>query len=103
MASSAPLASACLSASFADYGPRDNAVTVPLLASFCWSAPSTAYSSNGLITSGASPQETFPPSAFTFASESGTCLIQATIFTRLLLSKIYNFIELKQDKCYFLI
>src|SRR5688572_24401639 len=90
IASSAPMASACLSASFADSGPMHNAVTVPLVASFCWSAPSTAYSSNGLMTSGASPHDTCPPSALTFASESGTCLIHAMIFKRILLVVILN-------------
>src|SRR5215211_1047129 len=89
IASSAPMASACLSASLADSGPMHSAVTVlPLLASLCWRAPSTAYSSNGLITSGASPHEIVPPSALTFASESGTCLIQAMIFKRVLLHKV---------------
>src|SRR4030095_11845734 len=89
IASSAPIARACLSASRADSGPMHRAGTVlALLASFCCSAPSTAYSSNGLMTSGASPHETFPPSALTFASESGTCLIQAMIFKRLLLDGI---------------
>ena len=36
-------------------------------------------------TSGASPHVIFPPSALTFASELGTCLIQAMIFKLLLL------------------
>src|SRR5512143_3436708 len=84
MASSAPMARACLSASLPDSGPMHKAVTVPPTASFWSSAPSTAYSSNGLMTTGASPHEICPPAAVTLASESGTCFTQATIFTDVL-------------------
>jgi hypothetical protein len=48
------------------------------------------------MTSGASPHETCPPSALTFASESGTCLIHAMIFKLELLVKILFHHEVTQ-------
>ena len=79
-ASSAPIARACFNAIRASSPPTEMAVTVPLLASFSWSAASTANSSHGLMTKAASPQEGLPFSTLTMAVVSGVVFTQATSF-----------------------
>ena len=79
-ASSAPIARACFNAILPSSPPTEMAVTVPPLASFSCRAASTAYSSHGLITRGASPHAGLPFSTLMVAVVSGVVLTQATSF-----------------------
>src|SRR4030042_955549 len=88
MASEQPIARACLRASVELSPPILTAMTLPLCASACWRAASTAYSSQGLMTRGESPQFALPSKATNLAAESGTCLTQNAIFKFDLLSML---------------